>query len=165
MWPTTTENKCFVKMLWHLLGECVKATVLLVCSICTVHQFFFFSFSWSSIYAIFSTVFLHCSYSVFHCSSTVLFWLATLSFLFIYFYLFFIFKFWTVATIPSGTVAIVDIYIYIYFFFFSLLFVLFFPFIYITVHPLFLHCVCTIVALVLWFREVFIFYFLNIDIS
>ena len=28
-------------MLWHLLGEYVKATVLLVCSICTVHRFFF----------------------------------------------------------------------------------------------------------------------------
>ena len=41
LWSTITENKCFVKMLWHLLGECVKATVLLVCSICTV-QFFFF---------------------------------------------------------------------------------------------------------------------------
>ena len=77
LWPTTNENKCFVKMLWHLLGECVKATVLLVCSICT----FFFQ---SSICAIFSyisinyiksgyaaTMFCHCSYNVFHCSSTV----------------------------------------------------------------------------------------------
>ena len=36
LWPTTIKNKCFVKMLWHLLGEFVKATVLLVCSICTV---------------------------------------------------------------------------------------------------------------------------------
>ena len=42
LWPTTTEHKCFVKMLWHLLGECVKITVLLDCSICTVHRFFFF---------------------------------------------------------------------------------------------------------------------------
>ena len=39
LWLTITENKCFVKMLWHLLGECVKATVLLVCSICTVQLF------------------------------------------------------------------------------------------------------------------------------
>ena len=39
LWPTTTKNKCFVKILWHLLGECVKVTVLLVCSICI----FFFS--------------------------------------------------------------------------------------------------------------------------
>ena len=31
LWPTTIENKCFVKILRHLLGECVKATVLLVC--------------------------------------------------------------------------------------------------------------------------------------
>ena len=47
LWPTTTKNKCFVKMLWHLLGECVKATVLLVCSSGTVAtvatEFFFFS--------------------------------------------------------------------------------------------------------------------------
>ena len=35
LWPITTKNKCFVKMLWHLLGECVKATVFLVCSIYT----------------------------------------------------------------------------------------------------------------------------------
>ena len=43
LWPTITENKCFVKMLWHLLGECVKNIVLLVCSICIVHRFFFSS--------------------------------------------------------------------------------------------------------------------------
>ena len=47
LWLTTTENKCFVKMLWHLLGECVKVTVLLVCSSGTVvtiaTKFFFFS--------------------------------------------------------------------------------------------------------------------------
>ena len=28
MWPITTENKCFVKMLYHFLCECVKVTVL-----------------------------------------------------------------------------------------------------------------------------------------
>ena len=47
LWPTTTENKCFVKMLWHLLVECVKTTVLLVCSNGTVASaptLFFFSF-------------------------------------------------------------------------------------------------------------------------
>ena len=29
LWPTTIENKCFVKMLWHLLVEyfCTVATV------------------------------------------------------------------------------------------------------------------------------------------
>ena len=83
LWLTTTENKCFVKMLWHLLGEYVKTTVL--CSICTVHRFFYFFilfFSQSSICALFSIEFLHCSYSVFHCSSTIPFWLATLSFSF-----------------------------------------------------------------------------------
>ena len=50
LWPTTTENKYFVKILWHLLGECVKATVVLVCSsgtvaIVTTKFFFFFFFS------------------------------------------------------------------------------------------------------------------------
>ena len=148
LWLTTTENKYFVEILWHLLGEYVKTTIFLVCSICTVHHFFyflflffpnhqfvlffykivalfiqrfslfiysfilvshfvffffsflflifslwlntfgffnmycssfFFFFSQSSICALFSTKFLHYSYSVFHCSSTVPFWLATLS--------------------------------------------------------------------------------------
>ena len=40
---TTTKNKYFVKMLWHLLGECVKVTVFLVCSsgtVATVVTFF-----------------------------------------------------------------------------------------------------------------------------
>ena len=117
LWLTTTENKCFVKMLWHLLGEYVKTTVLLVCSICTVHRFFYFFilfFSQSSICALFSTEFLHCSYSVFHCSSTVPFWLATLSF-------FFFFKFLTVATKPRDIVATV-----VFFFFFSNWFMFFF---------------------------------------
>ena len=48
LWPTTTKNKCSVKMLWHLLGEYIKATVLLVCSSDTVAtvatEFFFFFF-------------------------------------------------------------------------------------------------------------------------
>ena len=43
LWPATTKNKCFVKMFWHLLDECVKATVLLVCSIRTSFFFIFFS--------------------------------------------------------------------------------------------------------------------------
>ena len=73
--------------------------------------FFTFIFSQLSICALFSTIFFHCSYSVFHRSSTVPFWLATLSFFFF---------FWTVATVPSGYNR--------YFFFFSLLFVLYFPF-------------------------------------
>ena len=44
IWQTTTKNKCFVKMLWHLLGEYVKTTVLLVCSSGTVAMEFFFFF-------------------------------------------------------------------------------------------------------------------------
>ena len=78
LWPTTIKNKCFVKMLWHLLGECVKATILLVCSICIVNLFFFFPRHQFVLF--FSIVFFYCSYNVFHYSSTVPFWLATLSF-------------------------------------------------------------------------------------
>ena len=46
LWPTTIENKCFVNMLWHLLGEYLKTTVLLVCSsgtVATVATKIFFS--------------------------------------------------------------------------------------------------------------------------
>ena len=86
MWLTTIENKYFVKMLWHLLDEYVKVTVLLVCSIC---NFFFLSlicalFSYISTNYIKSgnaaIVFCHGSYNVFHYSSTMQFWWATLSF-------------------------------------------------------------------------------------
>ena len=43
LWPTVTENKCFMKMLQHLLCECVKATILfgsfnMYCS--SLHWFF-----------------------------------------------------------------------------------------------------------------------------
>ena len=44
LWLTTIENKYFVKILWYLLGEYVKTTILLVCSIYTVHHFFYFLF-------------------------------------------------------------------------------------------------------------------------
>ena len=56
LWPTTTKNKCFVKILWHLLGECVKATVLLVCSsgtVATVATEFFFSLPFVLFFKIF----------------------------------------------------------------------------------------------------------------
>ena len=49
LWPTTTENKYFVKMLWHLLDKCVKVTVLLVCSSGTVATMFFL-FLFSSVF-------------------------------------------------------------------------------------------------------------------
>ena len=113
LWPATTENKCFVKMLWHLLSKYVKTIVLLVCP-----SSFFFFFSQSSICVLFSTVFFHYSYNIFHCSSIVLFWWATLSL---------IFKFWTVATISNDTIAIVATIFYL-FIYFSLPFVLFFSF-------------------------------------
>ena len=49
LWPTITENKCFVKILRHLLGKCVKVAILLICSSGTVAdvdtKFFFFAFS------------------------------------------------------------------------------------------------------------------------
>ena len=49
LWLTTTENKFFVKMLWHLLDKCVKTIVLLVYSSGTVAtEFFFFFFLQSS---------------------------------------------------------------------------------------------------------------------
>ena len=105
---TTIENKCFVTLVGMFNMYCSSL----------------FFFSQSSICALFSIVFLHCSYSVFHCcSSTVPFWLA----------LFFFFP-------------VFCLYFY-------------FPFIYITIHPVFLHCECTIAAIVLWFRE-FLFFFL-----
>ena len=64
LWPTTTKNKCFVKMLWHLLGECVKVTVLLVYSICTFFfQFVLFFLIYKSVNA--RMVFLHFTFSVF----------------------------------------------------------------------------------------------------
>ena len=79
LWPITTANKYFVKMLWHLLGECVKTTILLVCSIST----FFFSINYiKSSYA--TTVFGHCSHNVLHYLSTVQFWWATLFYLFLF---------------------------------------------------------------------------------
>ena len=140
LWPITTKNKYFVKMLWHLLGEYVKLTVLLVYSICTVHRFFYFLLLFFPSYQnilFFLQYFFHCSYSVFHCSSTVPFWLATFLF-------FFSFQFWTVATVDT------------FFLVFCLYF--FFPFIYITVHPVFLHYACTIAATVLWFCVSFFFF-------
>ena len=97
LWPTTTKNKCFVKMLWHLLGERIKAIVFLVCSSGTVAtEFFFFLFFFSLPFVLFfllniynnshiycytdttnfsgyaATVFRHCALNVFalckHCS-------------------------------------------------------------------------------------------------
>ena len=60
-WPTTPENKCFVKMLWHLLGEYVKIIILLVCSsgtIAIVAIEFFFFFLQSSVCTFFSIKYL-----------------------------------------------------------------------------------------------------------
>ena len=61
LWPTTTENKCFVKMLWHVLGECVKTTVLLVCLsgiVATVAIEFFFFFFQSFVCTFFKKIFI-----------------------------------------------------------------------------------------------------------
>ena len=93
LWPTTTKNKCFVKMLWHLLSECVKATILLVCSICTFfffsnRQFVLFFLIYKSANA--RTVFLHCTSSVFalYIYNAILCWAI-------------VFIFWIVATLSS----------------------------------------------------------------
>ena len=118
LWPTTTENKCFVKISWHLLGKCVKVAVLLVCSICT---FFFLS----SICALFShisinyiksgnaaTIFCQCSYNIFRYSAIL-----------VSHFIFFFFKFWKVATVLGGTAVAI---VFTIFFFIFLPFVLFF---------------------------------------
>ena len=127
LWPITTKNKCFVKMWWHLLGGCVKVTILLVCSICT-----FFFFSIINLYSFFLYIKARISIQCFcivhpvflRCTYTMPFCWATLSFLFIYF-----FKFWTIATIPScfnqicwakihySTYNFFELTFYIYFFF------------------------------------------------
>ena len=84
LWPTTTENKCFVKMVWHLLSECVKIKVLLVCSSGTVVIVFFFFFSLPFVLFFklcrYSTcaLFIQCT----HCSSTVEIWWGTIFFFF-----------------------------------------------------------------------------------
>ena len=70
----------------------------------------YFFFSQSSICALSSIAFLHCSYNIFHCSSKVPFCV-----------FFFFFEFWTIAIVPSDTVAI-------YFFFFSVFSLYFFSF-------------------------------------
>ena len=49
------KNKYFVKMLWHLLGECVKTTVLLVCSICI----FFFNHRFVLFFLIYNSANVH----------------------------------------------------------------------------------------------------------
>ena len=133
----------FCKNVVTLVWWIYKNYSTLVCSICTIHRFFFFSpiiDLCSFFYSIFA-LFIYSSILVSH--------------------FFFFLKFWTVVTVPSGTVATLDT------FFFFLLFVIFSPFIYITVHLVFLHCERTVVAKVLWFRESFFFFFflLNIDVS
>ena len=100
--------------------------------------FFIFILSQISICALFSIVFVHCSYSVFHCSSTVLFWLATLSFLFIYYFFFF-----KVLNSSYNTKRHCS-YIYIYIYIFLVFYLYFFSLLYIS---LYIHCFCTVCAL------------------
>ena len=125
LWLSTTKNKCFVKMLSHLLGEYVKTTVLLVCSICIVHHFFYF-------FPVIDLCFFF--YRIFA--------------LFIQRFSLFIYN------------SILASHFVLFFFFFSVFCLyFFFPFIYITVHPVFLHCERTIAAIVLWFHESFFLFF------
>ena len=148
LWQITTENKCFVKMLWHLLGKCVKTTILLVCS----SGIFFFSLLFVLFFLLniyknphiycyinttnftifsFSTVVLHCSYSVFHCSSTVPFWLATFFFslLFVLFFPLYIYSVFALCVHYSCNSALVSwVLFYFILFFFSNQFVFFFSF-------------------------------------
>ena len=126
IWQTTTKNKCFVKMLWHLLGEYVKTIVLLVCSICTF--FFFFNHRFVLFVLIYKSangcaVLLHCTSSVF----ALYIYSAILLSHFVFFYLF-IFKVLNSCyntTLHRSYIS--------YFFFFGLPFVLLFSFIYIVI--------------------------------
>ena len=90
LWPTTTKNKCFMKMLWHLLGECVKVTVLLVCSICI------FFFSIIDLYSFFLYIKVRMHVQCFCTVHLQCHFVEPLFYLFIFFY-----KFWTVTTVPS----------------------------------------------------------------
>ena len=77
----------------------------------------------------FSTVVLHCSYSVFHCSSTVPFWLATFFFslLFVLFFPLYIYSVFALCVHYSCNSALVSwVLFYFILFFFSNQFVFFF---------------------------------------
>ena len=79
----------------------------------------------------FSTVVLHCSYSVFHCSSTVPFWLATFFFslLFVLFFPLYIYSVFALCVHYSCNSALVSwVLFYFILFFFSNQFVFFFSF-------------------------------------
>ena len=133
LWPTTTENKCFVKMLWHLLGEYVKGTILLICSICTIHRFLFFIFYFyffpvidlcSFFYSIFA-LFIYSSILVSH---FVFFFLSLLFVLFFPFYIYHftssVFALWVYCSCNSALVSWVPPF----FFLFNNRFVYFFSF-------------------------------------
>ena len=99
LWPATTENKYFVKMLWHLLSECVKTTVLLVCSICT----FFFNHRFMLFFLILykkARMRVQCFYTI-HTEFSLFIYSAILLSHFVFF--FFFFKFWTVARGVHGS--------------------------------------------------------------
>ena len=117
LWLTTTENKCFVKMLWHLLGECVKVTVLLVYSICT----FFFQ---SSICALFSLIYkiANACTMILHGTSTMPFYWVTLS---LFYFLF---------LVLNSSYSTKQYCSYIFFFSKSSVCTFFFPFIYIYIY-------------------------------
>ena len=90
LWPITTKNKCFVKMWWHLLGGCVKVTILLVCSICI---FFLIMDLYSFFLYIKVRMRVQC-FCALYIYSVIL--LSHFVSLFIY-----LFKFWSVATVSS----------------------------------------------------------------
>ena len=134
LWPITTGNKCFCENVVILVGWICKSysTFGLFNMYCSsLFLFFIFIFSQSSICALFSTVFLHCSYIVFHCSSTVPFLLATLSFFF----------FFLVLNSSYSTKRHCSYSSYFFFFFLGLQFVLFFFLLYIS---LYIQCFCDV---------------------
>ena len=97
LWPTTTKNKCFVKILWHLLGECVKLRYFWFVQYVLFffnHRFvlfFLIIFKSANAHIVFCTihpVFLRCTFTVPFCWAF---------FIFIFFYIY-ILKFWTVPS-------------------------------------------------------------------
>ena len=126
------------------MDEYVKVTVLLICTICTVHRFFFLKFFPNHWFVLFFLQY----FCIVHTLSS----LSIYSSILVSHFFFFNLKFWIVATVPNDTVATVDNFFLVF-----CLYIYFFPFIYITVNPVFLPCACTIDASVLWFRDFFFF--------
>ena len=112
-----------------MLVECVKTTILLVCSICTVHRFFFLVIDLCSFFYNVFALFIQ-RFSLFIYSSILVSH-------FVFFFLFLNSRYCSYSTKWHCSYSN-------YFFFFVFYMYFFFPFIYITVHPVFLYCTSTV---------------------